>query len=80
MGGIRDRLGKGEICSEVWGCQWSPPLGEGGGGRGEGGGGRGEKPLLASSPVKNCEISDCAAKIYARIFILLDPACQELRD
>ena len=73
MGGIRDFLGKGEIRSEVWGCQWSPPPGEGGGVRGE-------KPLLASSPVKNCEISDCAAKIYARIFILLDPACQELRD
>ena len=51
-----------------------------GGGRGERGGGRGEKPLLASSPVKNCEISDWAAKIYARILILLDPACQELRD
>ena len=46
MGGIHDCLGTGEICSEVWGCQWSSPPGEGGGGRGE-------KPLLASSPVKN---------------------------
>ena len=45
-------------------------------------GGRGEKPLLASSPVKNCEISDCAAHIHARRLqsIMLDPACQELRD
>ena len=45
-------------------------------------GGRGEKPLLASSPVKNCEISDCAAQIHARRLqsIMLDPACQKLRD
>ena len=28
--------------------------------------GRSEKPLLVSSPVKNCEISDCAAQIHAR--------------
>ena len=73
MGGIRDWLGKGEICSEVWGMRLPPP--------GEGGGGTGEKPLLARSPVKNCEISDCAAQIHARRLqsIMLDPACQEIR-